>query len=212
MQSIRIAILDVNDLSRLGLQALVEMLPNATVAGAFNNLNELEAYLQDKDADILLMDDTLPRTRAIDPVIDGLHARYPDLQIMILSKHLNQAYIQNVLQHHVQGYIYKEEQLAEILAHAVQMIRKGNLYLSPQVSALPYTAQKTGAQARLRTRDLNVLYLMQAGKTVQEIAMQLNTSDRVIYHIQSKLRVALDVPTNELIIIEAAKQGWITHY
>jgi DNA-binding NarL/FixJ family response regulator len=212
MQSIRIAILDVNDLSRFGLQALVERLPNATMAGAFNNLNELEAYLQEKEADILLMDDTLPRTRAIDPVIDSLHARYPALQIMILSKHLNQSYIQNVLQHHVQGYIYKEEQLAEILAHAVQMVRKGNLYLSPQVSALPYTAQKTTAHARLRTRDLNVLYLMQAGKTVQEIAMHLNTSDRVIYHIQSKLRAALDVPTNELIIIEAAKQGWITHY
>lgn len=211
MQPIRIAILDVNDLSRHGLQALVEKQTNATLIGAFDSLAALETCLQDKEVDILLLDDTLPRTRAIDPVIDELHARAPALQIVVLSKHLNQPYIQSVLQHHVQGYIYKEEQLAEILAHAFQMIRKGHLYLSPQVSALPYTLHKTFAQEKLQTRDLNVLHLMHAGKNVQEIAMQLDTSDRVIYHIQSKLRSALGVPTNELIVIEAAKRGWITH-
>jgi DNA-binding NarL/FixJ family response regulator len=212
MQPIRIAIMDGNDLSRHGLQALVEKLTNAALVGAFDNFNALETCLQEKEVDVLLLDDTLPRTRAIDPVIDSLHALRPALQIIILSKHLNQSYIQSVLQHHVQGYIYKEEQLAEILAHAVQMIRKGHLYLSPQVSALPYTLQKTFAEEKLRTRDLNVLHLMHAGKTVQEIAMHLSTSDRVIYHIQSKLRAALGVPTNELIVVEAAKRGWITHH
>lgn len=210
MQPIRVAIMDVSDLSRHGLQALVEKItPNATLVGAFANLQTLENCLSETEVDVLLLDDMLPQMLSITSVVDTLHTIRPALQILILSQKLNVVYIQGVLQRHVNGYIYKEDQLADILAHAIQMIRRGQLYLSPKVSALPYTGVHAAPQQKLNTRDLSVLSLMNAGKTVQEMSAQLDVSDRVIYGSQSKLRKALGIPTNELIVAAAAKKGWI---
>ena len=210
MQPIRVAIMDVSDLSRHGLQALVEKItPNATLVGAFANLQTLENCLSETEVDVLLLDDMLPQMLSITSVVDTLRAIRPALQILILSQKLNVVYIQSVLQRHVNGYIYKEDQLADILAHAIQMIRRGQLYLSPQVSALPYTGVHAAPQQKLNSRDLSVLSLMNAGKTVQEMSARLDVSDRVIYGSQSKLRKALGVPTNELIVAAAAKKGWI---
>ena len=210
MQPVRVAIMDVNDLSRLGLQALVEkMTPPAKFVGAFATLQALDECLHEREIDVLLLDDLLPQTLSIGFVVDHLRAIQPSLQIILLSYKLNVVYIQNVLQREVSGYIYKEDRLADILGHAMHLVRRGQLYLSPQVSVLPYTGIYVHAHQKLNARDLSVLHLMHSGKTVQEIAAQLEVNDRAIYGSQSKLRRALGVPTTELIVAVAAKKGWL---
>lgn len=210
MQPIRTAIMDVSDLSRHGLQALVQKLaPDVKLVGTFSNLSVLEEMLDQRDVDVLLLDDMLPKTLYIGTVIDHLTTLYPSMKILVLSRKLNVSYVQDVFRHRVSGYIYKEDRLNDILAHAFQIVRQGKIYMSPQVSVLPYTNSVDAAHVKLSTRDLNVLHLMHAGKSVQEMSILLDVSNRVIYECQKKLRRALGVPTTELIVAAAVKKEWL---
>ena len=210
MQPIRIAIMDVSDLSRYGLQALVQKLvPDVKLVGTFSNLSALEDLLDQSEVDVLLLDDMLPQTLYIGSAINHLHTLRPAMNILVISHKLNVSYIQDIFRHCVSGYIYKEERLNDILAHAFQIVRQGKVYMSPQVSVLPYTSPLATPNAKLSTRDLNVLHLMHAGKSVQEMSIRLEVSNRVIYDCQKKLRQALGVPTTELIVAAAVKKEWL---
>jgi two-component system invasion response regulator UvrY len=210
MQSIRIAIMDRNDLSRHGLQALVEKLaPAVRLVGVYTSLTALEEGLRGREVDVLLLDDLLPQTLSIHTVVTRLHAFCPSLQILVVSQNLSMGYIQDLLQNEVRGFIYKEERFSDILNHAIHVVHARQPYLSPQASVLPYNGTLISPHPKLKTRDLNVLYLMHEGKTVQEIAMKLYVSDRMVYESQAKLRRALGVPTTELIVAAALKKGWL---
>lgn len=210
MQPIRTAIMDVSDLSRHGLQALVQKLaPDVKLAGTFSNLSVFEEWLVESEVDVLLLDDMLPKTLYIGSVINHLHTLRPAMKILVISHKLNVSYIQDIFRYRVSGYIYKEERLNDVLAHAFQIVRQGKIYMSPQVSVLPYTTPLNIPNTKLSTRDLNVLQMMHAGKSVQEMSIRLEVSNRIIYDCQKRLRRALGVPTTELIVAAAVKKAWL---
>jgi DNA-binding NarL/FixJ family response regulator len=210
MQPTQVAIVDSNDLSRHGIRSLVEKAsPIVKVVGVFENVRALESCLHERQVDVLLLDDLLPAAISIETVLRDLRALDSSLQVIVLSLNLNVSYIQNVLKQGAQGYVYKEDRLEANLIYGIELVRRGVLYLSPHVAALPYTGAAQQRSGRLNSRDLGVLQLMRNGKNVQEMALALGVKDRAIYHSQHKLRDALGVRTTELIVAAAAKKGLI---
>jgi two-component system invasion response regulator UvrY len=133
----------------------------------------------------------------------------PQAEIVLISNTLHFASIHQLLQQGIKGYLYKEDHLADNLVHAIETVSRGQLYLSPKVSALPYLEAQRAHVRGLNARDLQVLKLMYQGKTVQHIAQILMLKDRAVYRSQEKLRRALCVPTTELIVMAAMRSGWI---
>ncbi|MDX2137276.1 MAG: hypothetical protein SF123_04215 [Chloroflexota bacterium] len=211
MKPILVAIMDINDLSRHGLAALVQHhVPDTKVVGSFDSIHLLKTHLHQNPVDVLLLDDCIPQTSSVTGVIEGLLEICPKMRIIIMSYKLNVSYIQNVIQRRIGGYIYKDERLGDVLCHAFDCIRQGTLYLSPKVAALPYTHALTEMHPKVQSGELDVLHLMYAGNQVKTIAAMLGVTDRVVYERQRKLRKALGVPTTELIVAAAIKQGWLS--
>jgi DNA-binding NarL/FixJ family response regulator len=59
----------------------------------------------------------------------------------------------------------------------------------------------------LNTRDIDVLELTEAGKTVKQIAYGLGIEQRTVYRSRERLRDALNVQTNDLIVDAARRLG-----
>ena len=210
MQPTQVAIVDSNDLSRHGIRAMLEKAAQKVkIVGVYETVQILETRLRERPIDVLLLDDLLPQTISIGKVFGDLRAIDSSIQVIVLSHNLNVSYIQSVLRQGAHGYVYKEDRLETNLIYGIELVRRGILYLSPHVAALPYTGKAQHKSDRLNSRDLSVLQLMRNGKNVQEIAMTLAVNDRAIYRSQQKLREALGVRTTELIVAVAAQKGLI---
>lgn len=207
MRPTRIAIVDTNDLSRYGLKAMLEAShAELEVTGAFATLNDFEAALTSQTVDIMLLDDSLPKTENLNRTLKTLLKKHPLLQIIVFSDKLNLNYIQTVIDQGARGYVYKEDCLEKYLPQGIELVTRGSIYLSPKASALPYLS-KDMPILRLEARDLQVLQLMWKGNNVQQISQLMQLNDRAIYRAQTRLREALGVSTNALIITAALKHG-----
>ncbi len=209
MQSIQVAVVDRHDLSRNGIQMLIaraEVL--LTNAGAFEDLQSCLLFLKDSHVDVLLLDDDLPRSLDIGQLIKRLLSQFPHMVIIVLSRRLIATYIKKLLDYGATGFIYKEDRLQETLTTAIETVWNGDIYLSPKASALPYMG-KTSAPTigSLNPHDVAVLKRLADGHTVKEIADHFDVSTRTVYRIRRKLRMVLDVRTNEQIVDVARVKG-----
>jgi DNA-binding NarL/FixJ family response regulator len=208
MRTLHVVLIDPDDLSRHGLEALLHKSGAAIqVDGAFAAVADCLTYLQKHVADVLLIDDAVPGTSSLVHTVHRLHQQYPDIGLVVLSQHLDMDYIQNLFDHGVLGFVLKEVRLQAKLLFALETVAEGEPYLSPRASALPYHHRDQGQLGKLSARDREIAQLMQHGLTVQECATRLGISDGAVYRSRRKLRQALGVRTSEQIIDAAVRKG-----
>lgn len=209
MAPIQVVIVDPHDLSRHGLQLLLTQADfPVTIVGAYYDLHDLR--LKENFAGVMLMDDKLPHHLSLSRQLQKLKKQYPLMQIVILSTSLNLAHIQVAMNNGATGFIYKEERLNLILPEAIHTAYLGKRYFSPQAWALHHYGQVQHLLDQLNPHDLEVLYLIAQGFTVQEIATQAEITPRSVYRIRERLRQVLEVRTNEQIV-DAARQRGLLH-
>src|SRR5689334_17969897 len=142
MPSIRLAVVDAHDLTRHGIQVMLShTTPPIEVVGVYPDLVSCEAALKTVRPHILLLDDTLPRTKDVPSVIAELHEQHPGLNIIILSSRLSGRYVQKLLTAGAKGFIYKEDRMPDTLVAGIETVRSGSFYVSPKASALPYLGE-----------------------------------------------------------------------
>jgi len=211
MPSRPLVILNANELTRHGLEAMLREHPGWQTTGSFAALEECAAYLRTHVVDVLLWDDSAQMMDTVILSVQQLKAQMHRLKILVLSRSLAAPYIEALLEHGASGYLYLEEdQLRDKLLHAIETIGGGSTYLSP--SAAQHTFQqrrRVGRLARVRPRDVQVIKLMAVGKKPSEIARAMGVSVETIYHIRERLRDLLNVQTSEQIVQAAIRAGVI---
>ncbi|MEL6405576.1 MAG: hypothetical protein AAFR81_14510 [Chloroflexota bacterium] len=202
-------ILSSNDLVRHGIQSLLKThFPERTIQSEQNVYAAIHQLPVDTINVVFLDDDETEQLhyKKIADHLKTFRQQYPASKLIFLSQSLSLPYVQSILAAGADGFIYKQDALANLLPIAIQTVLCGQLFLSPSVSALPFTASIPDT---LNKTDLFVLELMANGLNVQEIAVRASIVDRSVYRIRTKLRTYLGVRTNEQIVIAAQQQGII---
>lgn len=202
-------ILSSNDLISHGIQALLKQhFPDSTVQNRPHVYDEVYSLSLDMK-NVVFLDDTETEQlhyQKIAHYLKTFRQQNSSAKIVFLSHSLSLPYVQSILAAGADGFIYKHDAFAILLPLAIQTVLCGQLFLSPSVSALPFTSSIPDT---LNKTDLYVLELMADGLNVQEIAVRANIVDRSVYRIRSKLRMYLGVRTNEQIVVAAREQGII---
>lgn len=205
MEHVQIAVLDNQALRRNGLRMLVKQAGfGAEQVFDFADLKTLMKHLDNVCTRILVISDELPMGQEIVKIVKKIYQYYPSLLLIVVGSRLNIAYIRMLLTNGVRGYVYYKSKLEETIPIAIKSILKGETYLSPKVAILPYHQRKV---SELDERDLEVLGLLAAGRSVPEIAQTIGITRRVVYSIRSRLKQYLQVNNNEQILIAALEQG-----
>jgi DNA-binding NarL/FixJ family response regulator len=118
--------------------------------------------------------------------------------------HENVHYAVKALEAGAHGYLIKSAAIDE-LVKAIAAVRRGEVYISPQVShevirnLCRPKRQRSGLEA-LSQREFDVLRILGSGKTLQECArrMQISTSTASTYRARIMEKLGLD-STAELI-------------
>jgi DNA-binding NarL/FixJ family response regulator len=81
---------------------------------------------------LAIIDITMPNLGGID-LTARIKKDYPNMKVLILSGHKDKEYVQGAMAAGANGYLMKADAAEELFA-AIQKVRQGEIYLSPQMS------------------------------------------------------------------------------
>ena len=215
MNKLRIVIAEDHETVRDGLKLIVESQDDMEVVGEAGDGREAIELAQELKPDIVLMDVSMP-------VLNGLTASaklnriMPEIKILTLTRHTDEAYLQELLQAGVSGYVLKQSTSAE-LVRAIRAVAKGDKYLDPAITGKVFdnyteTRGKLRGEIRgikLTGRESETLRLIALGYSNKEIADQFDLSIKTIESHKANAQKKLDISSRKEIISYAILQGWM---
>jgi DNA-binding NarL/FixJ family response regulator len=201
MNEIRIILVDDHQIVRDGIKALLTDAQDITIVGEAGNAQELLEILNQKEADIVILDISLPGVSGIE-LTKTLNDDYIGTKVLILSMHTGEDFIFNAIKAGAKGYLPKNTTRKEIL-EAIHAIHQGEEFFSESVSNIILKSYIKKAkndekepqpnEEKLTTREMEILKLFAGGMSNQEIADKLFISIRTVEshknHIMQKLEL-----------------------
>ena len=193
---IRIVIADDHTILRDGLKQLLAAEPDVQVVGeACDGFEALELVRQ-RDFDVLLLDLSMPGRSGME-LIKLVRTEKPKLRILVLSMHAERQYAVRAVKAGASGYLTKDSASMQLVA-AIRKVAGGGAYISAEVaeelarSAMPHA--EGPPHAALSDREYQVFQLLVAGKSVSDIATELNLSVKTVSthkaHVFEKMGLA----------------------
>lgn len=210
---LRILLADDHVTMRSGLRLLIENEPDMTVVA---EVSEGDAAVESAIAlqpDVLVMDISMPGMNGL-AATRALKKRQPDIAIVTLTRHADNAYVQELLRAGVSGYVLKRSPPTELL-HAIRAAAAGGQHvdssLTARVTALAVgRADRTNrALGALSEREEDVLRMIASGYSNKEIAGRLSLSVKTVEAHKANAMRKLGLTGRIDIVKYAVLQGWL---
>lgn len=188
--------MDDHGIVREGLIAMLKRQSSMQVLGSAISGAEAIIAAQRLKPTIIIMDLVLPDMSGIDATARILKL-LPLTRVIMLSARRTIEHVYRALRAGALGYVVKDAP-AEELVDAVQAVREGKRYLSPQVSssandgATCYSLPKSPLE-RLSMRERDVLHRIVAGGSSAAIGQRLSLSPKTIDTYRGRLMAKLGV-------------------
>lgn len=211
MKPLRILLADDHSIVRRGLKdILLEEFTDAYFEEAADG-QELIRKMRAGSFDIVITDVSMPVKNGLD-VLKLLKPLYPKIPFLILSMHPEEHYAIRVLKAGASGYLTKESAPDE-LVKAVRYVLAGRKYISTSLAEKIALSIGDDLPAQpheaLSDREMDVLKLIAGGKTVSEIAAQLNLSVNTISTYRSRILEKMKMKTNSELTYYAISNSLI---
>jgi DNA-binding NarL/FixJ family response regulator len=212
---IRVLLADDHTLVRAGIRSLLEKLPGVAVAGEASDGREVLDLIKAQQPDVVLMDISMPG-------LNGLQASaritrdFPQVRVIILSRHPNDEYVLQALKSGASGYLLKRAATAELPA-ALKSVIGGEIYLSREIASqflkkfpLQQIARSTSPLEQLTSRQREILQLLTEGQTTKAIALMLKVSAKTVEYHRAKLMGRLGIFDIPGLVRFATRTGLIS--
>ena len=204
----KLAVVDAAQVIHAGIREIVSTTDTIQLVGTWDALEPFLAFMKDGAVDVLLLGDNVSKLSLRKLTVQILN-QHPRLRIVLLVVRITTGHIEELSKMGVTGFMYKDEALSDFFVGAINAVKRGDVYISPQTARTLLLANNGQTQVSLSPLQLQVLQHMSDYKSPQEIAQKMNTSASSIYNLQYRLRILLGVSNNGEILIEAAKLGLV---
>lgn len=208
---IRVYLADDHAVVRAGLQQLISATEDMRVVGSAADgrqvLLEAEGGAQ---WDVLVLDLSLPRVSGME-VLRRLRSLRPSLPILILSMYPEDQYAIRLMREGASAYLSKERPPEDLLA-AIRRVAGGGKYLTDSQAAQIVQVKDESERpphARLSAREHQVFVLIINGRTVSEIAAELDLSTSTVSTHLARIRDKLGARSLAEIVSYAHRAGLI---
>ena len=188
-EPIKILIADDHAIVREGLKQILADSGGIVVAGDAENGNDAIKLARTTDADVLLLDISMPDKSGIE-VLKQVKKETPKLAVLVLSMHREDQYAIRSLKAGAAGYLNKQSAPAE-LVDAIRQVAVGRKYISPALAQ--ELANQIGDDRNvpphetLSDREYQTLVMIASGKTVSDTALELSLSVKTISMYRTRL-------------------------
>ncbi|HEY3950223.1 response regulator transcription factor [Phenylobacterium sp.] len=194
----KVLLVDDHAIVRDGLRRLLADLDLGQVLEAASGRDALAVARAERPS-LVILDLNLPDLGGLE-ILARLLREDPAVRVLVLSMHAEPLYASRALKAGAKGYVSKAAAPAEIAA-AVRAVARGEGYVEAKVAQA--IALGTGGAAQLDAltpRDLEILRLLAAGRSLAEIAAALGVAYKTAANSCTLLKERLGVSrTAELI-------------
>lgn len=200
---------------REGLRLIISAQADMEVVGEAPDGLAAVALARELLPDVVVMDVTMPRMNGL-KATEKLKEYCPQVKVLTLTRHTDDAYMQQLLRAGACGYVLKQSSAAELL-HAIRAVAAGGKYLDPAITGKimdSYTGRRPTAlrgetQGTLSERETEVLRLIAWGHGNKEIAARLDLSVKTVEAHKANAMRKLDMRSRIDIVRFALLQGWL---
>lgn len=186
---IRIVVADDHTIVREGLKQLLAASGNIEVIGEAQDGAGVLKCVRELEFDLLLLDMSMPGKSGME-LIRQVRAERPKLRILVLSMHEEQQYAVRAIKAGASGYLTKESASSQLVS-AISKVAGGGAFISATVAeqlALGAMPGNDGPpHSALSDREFQVFRMIAEGRSVSEIAEQLNLSVKTISTHKARL-------------------------
>jgi len=210
---IRVLIADDHAIVRTGLRALLNSEPSMKLVGEATGGYEAIELAGKSNADILVLDISMPDLDGIS-VTKKIKSQFPDLRILILTVHEDEALLREAIRVGAAGYVLKRAAETELIS-AIRAIMGGVLYVDPSMvrvllsDEIKPTATLPESVEPLTHREKEILKLIAQGYTNRQTAEELNISTRTVEGHRANLVAKLGLRSRVELVRYAREQGLI---
>ncbi len=213
--SIRVLLVDDNNLFRLGLCALISGHDDFTVVAHSSNGKEAVQASLNFDPDVVLMDIVLAGVSGLETV-SQIKRRQPQVKVVMLTTLRTEDYVREALRAGADGYVLKDASLDELLM-AMRSVASGKNYLSPDVSRHVVQSflhpgsngTKSSPLEKLTHRERSILQLIAEGRTNRTAAEFLSVSPKTVEKHRANLMHKLGLRNAAELTLIALELGLI---
>lgn len=210
MSPTSVLLVDDHPVVRAGIRQLLEKAHDIIVVGEASNGDEALHLVDELSPEVLLLDMEMPGLNG-NEVAQKLQASGSPVRILALSAHDDKQYIQELLANGAAGYLIKEE-VPEAIVEAVRGVARGELgWVSRRVAAQmsSWMREETDERMGLTGREVQVLRAVVAGKTNQEIGLELGISEKTVEKHLEGVFNKLDVASRVEAAVHAVREGLV---
>ncbi len=208
---IKIIIADDHAIVRKGLRQIVEETPDMVVTDEASNCHEVIEKVRKGQFDVVILDLTMPGRGGVD-TLKEIKAEKPNLPVLVLSVHPEEQYAMRVLKAGAAGYVNKESAPVELI-EAIRKVASGRKYISATLAeslALNLESDfEKPIHELLSDREFQVMCKIALGKTMTDIANELNLSIKTISTYRTRILEKMNMKSNAEIARYAIKNGLV---
>ena len=187
-----VMLVDDHAVVRMGFRLLIDAAGDMCVVAEAQSGEEAIRRLEEARPDVVVMDISMPGIGGLEAV-RRIHARDPNVRILVLSAHEDTMHARRLLKAGAAGYLTKRA-AAEALIRAIREVACGGSFLEPRIAQELALRQVSDAREPLDTlseTEFKVFLALARGQSVQHIAGVMSVSPRTVgthlYNIKHKL-------------------------
>jgi two-component system, NarL family, invasion response regulator UvrY len=206
-----IMLVDDHAVVREGYRTVLQKQPGLRVVAEASDGAEAYRLFKATAPDLVIMDLTMPGIGGIE-AIRRIRQWDKHARILVFTMHQNAGFAVQAIRAGARGYVTKTSP-PETLVQAVMDVLAGRIAISPDIDhelALSRLAGETAAADVLTAREFEVLRMLLAEKTTQEIAVALHISPRTVANLHSLIKDKLEVGSDIELVRLALRQGILT--
>jgi len=210
--TVRVAVVDDEELVRTGLRAIIGAHDDLTVVAEAADGSEVPDVLR-AAPDVVLMDIRMPAIDGIQATRHIVDTAAAPPKVLVLTTFENDDYVYDALRAGAAGFLLKRARPDEITA-AVRLVAGGESLLFPtairRLAAVRATGPSSpGPGAGLTAREADVLRLMARGLSNTEIAAELVVSPETVKTHVGNVLAKLGARDRTQAVITAYESGFV---
>ncbi len=211
---IRTMLLEDHKMVRQGLVALLQDAPDIEIVGEAGDGSTAVELAEKHKPDVALLDISMPGMNGLEAAAK-IREVSPETRLLFLTMYADDEYIIQALRFGGTGYVLKDAD-AGTLIDAVRRVRRGESYLSPEVSQTiirrvineePET--HNDSHENLTTRERQILQHIAEGRTNREIGEKLQISIKTVQTHRANLMNKLDIHDQTSLVKYAIRNGLV---
>lgn len=214
MAKLRLLLGDDHTLMRQGVRKILEERPDWEIVAEAGDGRTAVRQTLALQPDVAVLDIGMPLLNGIEACAQIVR-KLPNVQVLILSMHADEAYVTQAVRAGARGYLLKDSAGADLIG-AIAAVAAGKSFFSPPVArvVLDDYARRLADKGMdrydsLSEREREIFQLVAEGHSTKEIAEMLSVSPTTVETHRSHILQKLAIHNTAELVLYAVRRGVI---